>query len=247
MKMKELERVTGVGRETIRYYIREGLLPAPERPKPNVAIYGATHVKRLDLIKRLQQERFLPLSLIKTIVTSEADNPVTGFEAFIGLENRMAPLLSERGANGPGGLAPRLLADVAAEAGVDLTDARALEGMGLLTVDHRDNAEWLNHRNARLLELVGEWRAAGFTAEAGFSIETYRVYAEVADVLAQRAVAQFYRSFGDKPITDKEVQMAVQGINLINEMMPLLRIEKIIREVERVTRAGVLPSDDEDE
>lgn len=247
MKMKELERVTGVGRETIRYYIREGLMPAPERPKPNVAIYGAAHVKRLDLIKRLQQERFLPLSLIKTIVTSEADNPVAGFEAFIGLETRLGPLLSERGARGPGGLAPRLLADVAAEAGVDLDDALALEGMGLLAVDRRDNVDWLNHRNARLLELVGEWRATGFTAEAGFSIETYRVYAEVAEVLAYRTVAQFYRSFGDKEITDKEVQMAAQGINLINEMMPLLRIEKIIREVERVSRSGVLPRDEDEE
>ena len=40
MKMKELERETGVGRETIRFYIREGLLPEPERPKRNVAAYG---------------------------------------------------------------------------------------------------------------------------------------------------------------------------------------------------------------
>ena len=33
MKMKELEARTGVGREAIRFYIREGLLPEPERPK----------------------------------------------------------------------------------------------------------------------------------------------------------------------------------------------------------------------
>ena len=33
MKMKELEDRSGIGRETIRYYIREGLLPEPERPK----------------------------------------------------------------------------------------------------------------------------------------------------------------------------------------------------------------------
>ena len=29
VKMKDLERATGVSRETIRYYIREGLLPEP--------------------------------------------------------------------------------------------------------------------------------------------------------------------------------------------------------------------------
>ena len=54
MKMKELEAATGIGRETIRYYIREGLLPEPVRPKRNVATYGREHVKRLNLIRRLQ-------------------------------------------------------------------------------------------------------------------------------------------------------------------------------------------------
>ena len=33
MKMKELETRTGVGREAIRFYIREGLLPDPEKPQ----------------------------------------------------------------------------------------------------------------------------------------------------------------------------------------------------------------------
>ena len=37
MKMAELERRSGVGRETIRYYIREGLLPERERRARNVA------------------------------------------------------------------------------------------------------------------------------------------------------------------------------------------------------------------
>lgn len=240
MKMKELERVTGMGRETIRYYIREGLLPEPERPKKNVAIYGKAHIKRLELIKRLQQERYLPLSVIKTIVASEADHPVTGFEAFMGLETRLGPLLSERGASSANGLAPRRFLEVVKASGVSMADARALEEMGLIIVDRRGNEEWLNHRNARLLELVGEWRAAGFTDEAGFSIETHRVYAEVAEVLAHRSVAQFYNNFGEKVTTEKAVQMAVEGINLVNEMMPLLRIEKIIREVERVNTTGAL-------
>ena len=36
LKMKDLEEVTGVGRETIRFYIRQGLLPEPDRPKKMV-------------------------------------------------------------------------------------------------------------------------------------------------------------------------------------------------------------------
>lgn len=241
MKMKELERETGIGRETIRFYIREGLLPEPVRPKRNVATYGANHIARLNLIKRLQQERFLPLSIIKTIITTEAEHPVSGFEAFIGLESRLGPMLSETR-----NLSPRLLEEAVDETGVSMEDVRALEGIGFLHIDTKGDGEWLNQRNVRLLELIGEWRAAGYTTEAGFPIENYRIYAEVTEVLAHRAVAQFYKNFGDKLPTDAAVQMAAQGICLINDMMPLLRIEKIIREVKRVSATGTLSPDDED-
>ncbi len=53
LKMKDLERMNGVGRETIRYYIHEGLLPEPERPARNVAWYSEEFVERIDAIKEL--------------------------------------------------------------------------------------------------------------------------------------------------------------------------------------------------
>lgn len=240
MKMKELERETGIGRETIRFYIREGLLPEPVRPKRNVATYGPQHVARLNLIKRLQQERFLPLSVIKTIVDAESENPATGFESLIGLEHRIGPLLSE-GRN----LVPQRLEDAAKAYGVSMEDVRRLAEIGFLHIDSKDNGEWLNQRNVRLLELVGEWRAAGYTSELGFQVDTYRIYAEVTEVLAHRAVSTFYKTFGNRVSTEEAVQMAVRGINLINEMMPILRIEKIIREVEKVSARGTLDEETE--
>jgi hypothetical protein len=39
MKTQDLERASGVGRETIRFYVREGRLPQPERASRNVAWY----------------------------------------------------------------------------------------------------------------------------------------------------------------------------------------------------------------
>lgn len=51
MRMRELEKRTGVGRETIRYYIREGLLPEPDRASRNSASYTDDHVARLKAIK----------------------------------------------------------------------------------------------------------------------------------------------------------------------------------------------------
>jgi DNA-binding transcriptional MerR regulator len=241
MKMKELERETGIGRETIRYYIREGLMPAPERPKRNVALYGAAHVARLKLIKRLQSERHLPLSLIKTIVANEAENPATGFEAFIGLESRLGPLLSEGSA-----LGPRLLADVLEAVAMSMEDARRLEELDVITVERRADGEWLNARNARLLELIGKSRAVGFTPEAGYSVEIYGIYAEVMNVLAHRSVVQFYRLLGNRISTEIAAPMAAEGVNNINEMMQHMFVERIIQEVQRVTETGSLDDDDDE-
>jgi DNA-binding transcriptional MerR regulator len=59
----ELSDKAKVSPRTIRYYIQQGLLPAPETRGPG-AHYGPEHVDRLLLIRRLQQEH-LPLSEIR--------------------------------------------------------------------------------------------------------------------------------------------------------------------------------------
>ena len=59
----ELSDKTKVSPRTIRYYIQQGLLPAPETRGPG-AHYGAEHVDRLKLIRKLQLEH-LPLSEIR--------------------------------------------------------------------------------------------------------------------------------------------------------------------------------------
>lgn len=47
-----LSRQTGVGIETIRYYEREGLLPAPARTPGGYRSYGASDLQRLAFIRR---------------------------------------------------------------------------------------------------------------------------------------------------------------------------------------------------
>ena len=59
----ELSDRTRVSPRTIRYYIQQGLLPAPEARGPG-AHYGTEHVDKLKLIRRLQAEH-LPLSEIR--------------------------------------------------------------------------------------------------------------------------------------------------------------------------------------
>jgi DNA-binding transcriptional MerR regulator len=53
MKMAQLSTASGVPVATIKFYLREGLLPAGERTEPNQAAYGDEHVRRLRLIRAL--------------------------------------------------------------------------------------------------------------------------------------------------------------------------------------------------
>ena len=51
MKIGELSTATDTSVETIRYYEREGLLPAPGRTEGNFRVYGDGHVGRLGFIR----------------------------------------------------------------------------------------------------------------------------------------------------------------------------------------------------
>ncbi len=60
MKISELAQATGTPADTIRYYEREGLLPAPARGGNNYRVYGPEHAEQLALIR---QARGLDMSL----------------------------------------------------------------------------------------------------------------------------------------------------------------------------------------
>src|SRR5215218_2657107 len=53
MRMAELSRVSGIPVATIKFYLREQLLPAGERTGPNQSRYGGDHLRRLRLIRGL--------------------------------------------------------------------------------------------------------------------------------------------------------------------------------------------------
>ncbi|MFJ2368358.1 MerR family transcriptional regulator [Microbacterium sp. NPDC087665] len=53
MRISELSARTGVTVPTIKYYLREGLLPEGERTSPTQATYGEAHARRLRVIRAL--------------------------------------------------------------------------------------------------------------------------------------------------------------------------------------------------
>jgi DNA-binding transcriptional MerR regulator len=74
LKMSQLAERSGVSAGTIKHYLREGLLPEPVRTSRNMAYYPPEFVERIREIKRLQEQRFLPLKVIRDLLeTHDAD------------------------------------------------------------------------------------------------------------------------------------------------------------------------------
>ena len=54
--IRDLERVTGVPRTTIHYYLRQGLLPRPQKTAASRSLYTDEHIKILERIAELKGE-----------------------------------------------------------------------------------------------------------------------------------------------------------------------------------------------
>jgi len=58
MLIGELSRLTNVNIETIRYYERNAILPAPPRTEGGHRIYDENHLKRLSFVRRCRELGF---------------------------------------------------------------------------------------------------------------------------------------------------------------------------------------------
>jgi len=73
MRIAELSRTSGISIPTIKYYLREGLLPSGENTAPNQAKYDQQHLDRLSLIRALRDGAGLSISTIKRVLVTMDD------------------------------------------------------------------------------------------------------------------------------------------------------------------------------
>ncbi|HLF41800.1 MAG TPA: MerR family transcriptional regulator, partial [Acidimicrobiia bacterium] len=71
MRVEELAGRAGVSVDTVRFYQKQGLLPAPRR-EGRVAWYAAEHLDRIDRIKELRRRGFT-LAVIRRFLAGELD------------------------------------------------------------------------------------------------------------------------------------------------------------------------------
>jgi DNA-binding transcriptional MerR regulator len=231
LKMQDLERATGVGRETIRFYIREGLLPEPERAGRNVAWYDESFVDRIALIKELQRKRYLPLHAIKALVEGESPPSRAEVDALLSIDGTLYR-----------GLAPSeaRVVDAARRTGLPVREIRRLASVEAIEIETRQGADWLAGDSLRFVESWAALRKAGYAERLGFSPENLRVYVQFVRWLAREELRMFARGVTGKVDAETTSAMAEQGIEIVNDLIAQLRRRTLLRYIAE----GNLPEPD---
>jgi DNA-binding transcriptional MerR regulator len=216
MRMRELEKASGISRETIRFYIREGLLPEPERSHRNSATYTDAHLARLLAIRRLKDERFLPLSVIRTLFSAGGD--WTEPEMLPGIDQLLHTRLDAEG--------ERIdAATICEQLGGDpdyLADCIA-SGIVKPGADGK-----LSPRDQRILRLVIDGEKVGFNRERGYFSDEFGRLAEVMHSLAELEVKSFFARVAPHVDELQAVDMAERGIGILNQMMGELFTREVL-------------------
>ncbi len=215
--MKELAARAGVSREAIHFYLREGLLPEPERPKRNVAYYSEEHVVRLQVIKRLQEEHNLSLREIKQRLADADFQALTPGDDLAAFEYLFLSLI-----NGDLPSGDRSLADVAADTGLGKAEIADLAERGVV----RLRRGRLDFRDVGILRSWARMRQAGYTKEAGYDNAYLSRYEAITRELAELEVTRFLSSFAALP-SDAAAEQASAGVEIANELITRLHVRAL--------------------
>jgi DNA-binding transcriptional MerR regulator len=226
--MKDLERATGVGRETIRFYIHEGLLPSPKRPAKNVAWYDESFVERILAVKKLQTERYLPLAVIKSIVGGE-DAPVEAeMETLLDLDRTLSPAARDRSAR-----PPERLSALAKRVGLSAKEILAVAKTEAIAVTTRNGDQWLEGRDVALVECWANARRAGYTEDVGFSADTLTMYVDFCRWLVRQELRNFTSHVTGKADPERIQRMAEVGIPNSGEILRLIHERVLLDAIAR--------------
>ncbi len=221
MRMRELEKASGVGRETIRYYIREGLLPEPDRASRNSAFYSDEHVSRLRAIKRLQEERFLPLAVIRALLDADRATDWLAPDAFPMLDTLLAARLGTRPERvSVASVIERLGIDEAAIAENVATGMIAATPDGSMTAG-----------DAEILATIGQLAEIGFSDELGFTAERMRFYLDFIEWVTAQEMRLFFELTAGQVGEARALDMAERGVSVINELLSQLRTRTLLRKL----------------
>jgi DNA-binding transcriptional MerR regulator len=219
LRMGELAEASGVPAPTIKHYLREGLLPEPVKTSRNMAYYPPEFVDRIKLIKRLQEERFLPLKAIKNVLDEDPDRA----EAMLELGDQILDraLAGERSRTSA--------AEVRKRYGVPKEVLDRLAELEVLT----PNSRGYSPSDVTIIEAISRFRAGGYDEQIGFTVyDTLRYKAALEELVRQEVDVVMERLAGEVP-TERVVEMLEAGAQPLKDLIGALHTKLMVAELER--------------
>jgi DNA-binding transcriptional MerR regulator len=233
MKMRELETRTGLNRETIRVYLRNGLVPEPARPKHNVADYDESHVTAIIAVRDLQRDSGLTLNQIRDVLNGQQGSRRIEAGAFQDLEALVATRVGvdDRQVS----IASLLKVSPHAE-----QDARTFERMGLVEIIQSRKGPALTVTDSRLITIWGEMRSSGYTESLGFTPDILTFYKGPAEEIARQESKYFLELVEGKLDEQNAAALFQVGMRLMIDFFSLLRTKALLRYIHRDAAPGQL-------
>ena len=217
LRISELAERSGVPVATIRHYLREGLLPEPVKTSRNMAYYPPEFVERIRLIKQLQEERFMPLRVIRDLLEREDAEPER-LRAMIELEDRIL----ERALAGERERIPA--EEVKSRYDVPEEVLDRLATLGVLTPD----SEGYSPSDVRIVEAISRFRAGGYDERLGFTVyDTLRYRRALEPLVAEEVDVLTERLAGDVS-ADRALEIIEAGVGPLNELIAALHTKLLV-------------------
>ncbi|MCE3265961.1 MAG: MerR family transcriptional regulator [Solirubrobacterales bacterium] len=219
LRMGELAEASGVSAATIKHYLREGLLPEPVKTSRNMAYYPAEFVDRIRLIKQLQEERYMPLKVIKDLLDEDPDRA----RALIELGDRLLARVRE-------GEEQRITsAEVHHRYEIPQEVLDRLAEIGVLSPDQ----EGYSPTDVRIIGAIARFRAGGYDEQIGFTVyDTLRYKHVMGDLVKEEVDVLMERLAGEVP-PERAIELIEAGSEPLNELMAAMRTKEVLAELER--------------
>ena len=224
LKMSELAERSGVSPGTIRYYLREGLLGEGEgvvRTSRNMAYYPPEYVERIALIKRLQEERFMPLRVIKGALREEPER----VKALIELEDRILER-ALASAEDHSRVSRKLVQE---RYGVPRNVLERLADIGVLTPNQRG----YDKDDLKIIEAIASFRAGGYEEALGFTVYDTLRYREALEPLVEKEVRALLERLAGEVEVDRAMEIIGAGVEPLRELIGAMHSKLLLAELRR--------------
>jgi DNA-binding transcriptional MerR regulator len=222
LRISELAERSDVPVATIRHYLREGLLPEPVRTSRNMAYYPPEFVERIRLIKQLQEERFMPLRVIRELLEREEHDPER-LRAMLELEDRIL----ERALAGERERLPT--AEVRERYDVPAEVLDRLAGLDVLTPD----AKGYSPSDVQIIEAIGRFRAGGYDESLGFTVYDTLRYKRALEELVGEEMQVLMKRLSGEVDADRAVEIIEAGVAPLNDLIVALHTKLMVAALER--------------